>query len=165
MGRPRGHPDAARAPANRAEPAQQVAALPPVASLRVPKDDSVNAPIAAFSRHNGGATVTFSIADPTLGISWRMGDSGDFRETGFIDTLDPRTRKRMPNPSIELAGDAPAATIQVRYVDASGELQGPFPIKFDPEAALIHDQRKILEMTATSWLAFREFNGMLLYYT
>jgi len=109
--------------------------------------------------------VVFSIADPTLGISWRIGDAGEFRETGFIDTLDPRTRKRMPNPSIELAADAPAATIQVRYVDASGELQGPFPIKFDPEAALIRDQRKILDMTATSWLSFREFNGLLVYYT
>jgi hypothetical protein len=71
----------------------------------------------------------------------------------------------MPNPSIELAADAPAATIQVRYVDVSGELQGPFPIKFDPEAALIHDQRKILDMTATRWLSFREFNGLLVYYT
>jgi hypothetical protein len=148
-----------------AAPQQQVAALPPVSVPRVPKNDSVNAPIAMFSRHNGGWTVVFSIADPTLGISWRMGDAGEFRETGFMDTLDPRTRKRMPNPSIELAGDAPAATIQVRYVDISGELQGPFPIKFDPEAALIHDQRKILDMTATSWLSFREFNGLLVYYT
>jgi hypothetical protein len=148
-----------------AEPPVKVAALPPVPVLRLPQNDSVNAPIASFSRHNGGWTVVFSIADPTLGISWRMGDAGDFRETGFIDTLDPRTRKRMPNPSIELAADAPAATIQLRYVDASGELQGPFPIRFDPEAALIRDQRKILDMTATSWLSFREFNGLLVYYT
>src|ERR1700746_1445977 len=79
------------------EPAQKVAALPPVSVPRTgPPTDSVNAPIAAFSRHSGGWTVSFSIADPTLGISWRIGDSGDFRETGFIDTLDPRTRKRMP---------------------------------------------------------------------
>jgi caspase domain-containing protein len=156
----KGQTDAAKP----AEPLQKVAALPPVSRI-TPPNDSVNAPIAMFSRHNGGWTVVFSIADPTLGISWRMGDSGEFRETGFIDTLDPRTRKRMPNPSVELAADAPAATIQVRYVDASGELQGPFPIKFDPEAALIRDQRKILDMTATSWLAFREFNGLLVYYT
>jgi len=94
-----------------------------------------------------------------------MGEAGDFRETGFIDTLDPRTRKRMPNPSIELPVDAAAATIQVRYVDVNGELQGPFPIRFDPEAALIRDQRKILDMTATSWLSFREFNGLLVYYS
>jgi len=147
-----------------AEPLQKLAALPPVQQLK-PQNDSVNAPIAMFSRHNGGWTVVFSIADPTLGISWRLGDTGDFRETGFIDTLDPRTRKRMPNPSIELPADAPAAMIQVRYVDTNGELQGPFPIRFDPEAALIRDQRKILDMTATSWLSFREFNGLLVYYT
>src|SRR5579863_10318225 len=153
------------APKETTESPQKVAALPPVLVPRPPKEDSVNAPIAMFSRHNGGWTVVFSILDPTLGISWRMGDGGEFRETGFLDTLDPRTRKRMPNPSVELAADAPAATIQVRYIDASGEMQGPFPIKFDPEAALIHDQRKILDMTATSWLSFREFNGLLVYYT
>jgi hypothetical protein len=148
-----------------AEPPVKVAALPPVSVPRTPQNDSVNAPIASFSRHNTGWTVVFSIADPALGISWRIGDNGEFRETGFIDSLDPRTRKRMPNPSIELAADAPAATIQLRYVDASGELQGPFPIRFDPEAALIRDQRKILDMTATGWLSFREFNGLLVYYT
>src|SRR5262249_50780243 len=119
-----------------AEPQQKVAAaIPPIVAPRAaPQPDSGNAPIANFSRHNVGWTVVFSIADPTLGIAWRMGDSGDFRETGFLDTLDPRTRKRMPNPSIELAADAPAAIIQIRYIDASGEMQGPFPIKFHPEA-------------------------------
>ncbi|MGY3482511.1 hypothetical protein ACVW1C_000394 [Bradyrhizobium sp. USDA 4011] len=158
----------AKAPAEAAKPSappQQVAALPPVSVPKLPKEDSINAPIASFSRHNGGWTVVFSIADPTLGISWRIGDSGDFRETGFMDTLDPRTRKRMPNPSIELPADAPAATIEIRYVDTQGEMQGPFPIKFNPDAALIRDQRKILDMTATSWLSFREFKGLLVYYT
>ena len=159
-------PEPAKDNAKPTEPRQQLAALPPVPSPRDrPSNNSVNAPIAMFSRHNGGWTVVFSIADPTLGISWRMGEAGDFRETGFLDTLDPRTRKRMPNPSVELAADAPAATIQVRYVDISGELQGPFPIKFDPQAALIRDQRKILDLTATSWMSFREYNGLLVYYT
>jgi hypothetical protein len=157
----------ARNAAISSEPApQKVAALPPVTVPRTaPPVESVNAPIAMFSRHNGGWTVVFSIADPALGISWRMGDNGEFRETGFLDTLDPRTRKRMPNPAIELAADTPAMTIELRYVDASGEIQGPFPVRFDPEAALIRDQRKILDMTATSWLSFREFNGLLVYYT
>ena len=157
----KGQPEVGAKPA---EPAQQLAALSPVQRLQ-PQKESLNAPIASFSRHNGGWSVVFSFADPTLGISWRLGEAGDFRETGFIDTLDPRTRKRMPNPSIELPADAPAGNIQVRYVDTNGDLQGPFPIRFDPEAALIRDQRKILDMTATSWLSFREFNGLLVYYT
>jgi hypothetical protein len=155
--------DAASRPAD--PPPQKLAALPPVSVPRVPKEETTNAPIASFSRHNGGWSVTFSFADPTLGVSWRMAGNGDFRETGFMDTLDPRTRKRMPNPSIELPPDAQAGTIEVRYVDASGDMQGPFPIKFDPEAALVRDQRKILDMTATSWLSFRQFNGLLVYYT
>jgi len=146
-------------------PPQKLAALPPVSVPQLPKEETTNAPIASFSRHNGGWSVVFSFADPTLGISWRMAGNGDFRETGFIDTLDPRTRKRLPNPSIELPADAQAGTIEVRYVDQSGDMQGPFPIRFDPEAALIRDQRKILDMTATSWLSFREFNGLLVYYT
>jgi hypothetical protein len=157
-GPPKAGPTAAAA----TEPAQKVAALPPVAPLKPPTSESLNAPIASFSRHNGGWTVTFSIADPTIGISWRLGDDGPFRETGFMDTLDPRTRKRMPNPSFQLPSDAAASTIELRYVDSLGELQGPFQIRFEPEAALVRDQRQILDMTAGSWLSY---NGQLLYYT
>jgi hypothetical protein len=146
---------------------QQVAALPPVmtAPKLVDPPESTNAPIAGFSRHGTGWTVVFSIADPTLGISWRLGETGDFRETGFMDTLDPRTRKRMPNSSVQLDADTPAQTLYVRYIDTNGDMKGPFPIRFDPEAALLRDQRKILDMTASSWLSFREFNGLLVYYT
>jgi hypothetical protein len=148
-------------------PTQQVAALPPVMTSPklVDPSDSGNAPIASFSRHNGGWTVVFSIADPTLGISWRLGEGGDFKETGFMDALDPRTRKRIPNSSAQLDADTSAQTIYVRYVDTNGDLKGPFPIRFDPEAALLRDQRKILDMTASSWLSFREFNGLMIYYT
>jgi len=146
----------------------QVASLPPVTSAPriAPTPQDTNAPIASFSRHNGGWTIVFSFADPALAISWRKaGGAGDFKDTGFMDALDPRTRKRIPNPSIELDADAPAQTIEVRYVDSNGDMQGPFPIKFDPAQALFRDQRKILDMTASSWLAFRDFNGLLLYYT
>lgn len=156
----------APAKATETQPSEtKVAVLPPVQRPLPDVAESVNAPIASFSRHNGGWTVVFSVADPTLGISWRMGEEGSFRETGFMDTLDPRTRKRMPNPSIQLPADAPAGTLMVRYVDITGEMQGPFPIRFDPETALVRDQRKILDMTSTSWLSFREFNGLLVYYT
>jgi hypothetical protein len=159
-------PSDAKDPTKPAQPSQTVAALPPVSVPRIPPPtDSVNAPIASFSRNNAGWTVVFSIADPVLEISWRAGDAGEFRETGFLDVLDPRTRKRLANPAVNLPPDASAETIWVRYVDATGELQGPFPIKFDPEAALIHDQRKMLDMMAMSWMSFREFNGLLVYYT
>jgi hypothetical protein len=142
----------------------QVAALP-IAPPPPIINDSGNAPIASFMRHNGGWSISFSMADPALAISWRLGESGGFRETGFLDALDPRTRRRMPNPSIELPSDAPAATIQVRYVDPMGQMQGPYPIKFDPEAALINSHRKLLDMTSTSWLAFGGYSTSLVYFS
>ena len=145
----------------------ELAILPPAAGAQIGKllTAPTNAPIASFTRHNGGWSVAFSFAEPVTGISWRLGETGNFRETGFMDTFDPRTRKRMPNPAIQLDADQPAATIYVRYVDANGDPQGPFPIRFDPAGALEREQRKILEMTAGSWLSFREYNGLLLYYT
>src|SRR5258708_6385977 len=55
---------------NPAEP-QKVAALPPVSVPRMaPSNDSVNAPIAMFSRHNSGWTVGCFVADPTLRRLW-----------------------------------------------------------------------------------------------
>src|SRR3979411_1562835 len=51
-----GPPEAAKT----AEPAQKVAALPPVSVPRGPPNDSVNAPIAMFSRHTGGWTGGWS---------------------------------------------------------------------------------------------------------
>lgn len=145
----------------------ELAMLPPASGAQIGKllNAPTNAPIASFTRHNGGWSVAFSFVEPVTGISWRLGEAGNFRETGFIDALDPRTRRRMPNPAIQLDADQPPATIYVRYVDINGSLQGPFPIRFEPTGALEREQRKILEMTAGSWLSFREFNGLLLYYT
>lgn len=153
---------------------REIAVLPQIAALPVkpvrpppPEEPSgpVNGPLANFMRHNGGWSVTLSFVEPTTAITWRLGENGNFKETGFLDSFDPRTRRRMPNPSIQLDADAAETTIYVRYADARGEWRGPFPIRFNPGEALMRGQRKILEMTAGSWLSFRQYNGLLIYYT
>ncbi len=145
---------------------QQVAAIPVQPSPLPPQpQDQLNAPLANFMRHNGGWSVTLSFADPVTAISWRLGDKGNFKETGFLDTLDPRTRKRMPNPSLQLDADTREGTIFVRYADIRGEWSEPFPIKFEPNAQLERGHRQILEMTSGNWLSFREFNGLMVYWS
>ena len=113
------------------EPQVQVAALPvqPTPPIVI---DNGNAPIASFMRHNGGWSIAFSIADPTLAISWRLGESGEFKETGFTDALDPRTRRRMPNPSqppfdfVSFPGHP--VRFRLRHISTSGD---PFRPRFD----------------------------------
>jgi hypothetical protein len=148
-----------------ATPPAQPAAFPPIAPAPLKPSESVNAPIATFMRSNSGWSVTFSFIDAVTAISWRLGENGDFKETGFLDSFDSRTRKRMPNPTIQLDGNAPAATIYVRYADIGGDWAGPFPVRFDPSAAIERSDRKILEMTSGSWVSFGGYNAVLLYYT
>ena len=143
-----------------AEPSpQKIAALPPVP--HVPKE-AVKAPTVAFERSDhGGWYFVPSIADRALGISWRMGDTGDFHETGIQVYPGALTLK----PAIKLPDDVQAGIIEVRYVDGAGEMRGPFPIKFDPEAAQISIDRRGLEWEdGQHWLKFVDYSGELLVY-
>ncbi|MFC5556960.1 caspase family protein [Methylobacterium iners] len=148
-----------------AKPAQ-VAALPPIQSNPTAGGNApVNGPLVSFSRSNSGWQATISLPEPAIGLSWRLGESGAYADTDLLDVIDQRTGRRMPNPSFHLDVGTAAATIYLRYVDAAGVTVGPFPIAFDPRVALVRDQRRIIEMVGGSWLEFRNFNGVLLYYT
>jgi hypothetical protein len=126
----------------------------------------VNAPIANFMRSNSGWSVSVSFVDPVVAISWRLGDTGEFKETGFLDTLDSRTRRRMANPSFQLDADTPASVLYIRAVDINGNTAGPFPIKFDPSVELQRGARRDLEMIAGSWVEFgKSQQDALLYIT
>jgi uncharacterized caspase-like protein len=147
---------------------QQVAALAPNPAAPAIADSlkvGGNGPIANFMRSNAGWTVTLSLPEPAIGISYRIGEAGEFKPTGLLDVLDQRTGQRMPNPSFPLSSKAGAAIIQVRYETADGSSVGPFPIRFDPEMALFREQKQILEQMPTNWVEFRNFNGTLIYFT
>ena len=155
---------AAASPTGPTAPSVTAAAIAPE-EPKQPAVEPVNAPLASFMRSNSGWSVTLSFVAPVTAISWRLGETGPFKETGFLDALDQRTRRRLANPSFELDPDQPAATIEVRAVDIAGNAAGPFPIAFDPIAELERGDRRTLEMTAGSWLAFGDANGPLVYYT
>lgn len=144
-----------------------VTAMLPSPGALAPPGEGVGgrAPIASFNRSNAGWTVTLSTPEPAVSIAYRLGNAGQFRETGLLDVLDQRTGQRMPNPSFQLSGKAQRTIIEVRYRTVDGATVGPFPIRFDPEVALFDTQRRALEGIWPTWVEFREFNGMLIYFT
>jgi hypothetical protein len=142
-------------PAPAAPPAPQPATVQPI-----------SAPLPSFMRSNSGWTVSLSFIEPVTAIRWRLGDTGAFKDTGLLDTLDPRTRQRMANPSFGLSPNQQAATIQIQAVGPDGYIAGPFPVAFDPAAALDHEGHQLLEATTGSWIAFGEAtDGVIVYYT
>jgi len=130
-----------------------------------PRNEPVGGPIVSFMHSNAGWQATVSLPDPAVAIAWGMSEDGPWQDTGLLDTIDPRTRRRMPNPSFPLDPATPATTLFIRYMSASGSAMGPFAIAFDPLTELIRSERQILEMLPGDWVSFRNFNGVLLYYT
>lgn len=112
------------------------------------------APTLTPMRSNQGWSMTISLPEVATAISWRLGNSGPFTDTGFLSTNDPRTGKPMPNPSFELPDSTAATTIAIKYLDLRGRETGPFDIKFDPDAALQQGSKQILDQFWTSWIAF-----------
>ena len=79
----------------------------------------------------------------------------------------PTHRQADAEPLVRACRGRGASTIQIRYDDASGRQVGPFSIPFDPRAALVKEQRDVLDRFWTSWVAFGSGNpkGGLLYFT
>jgi hypothetical protein len=144
---------------------QQVAALTPDPKVGDMLKVGGRAPIANFTRSNAGWTVSVSLPEAATSISYRLSDNGAFKSTGLLDVLDQRTGQRLPNPSFSLPSKTAATIIEVRYETADGNSVGPFPIRFDPDAALFREQKQILEQMPTNWVEFRDFNGTLIYFT
>ncbi|MER9336736.1 methyl-accepting chemotaxis protein [Mesorhizobium sp. M0293] len=117
-------------------------------------------------RSNQGWSMTISLPEPATAISWRMGDSGPFTDTGFLAMNDQTTGKPMANPSFEMPDSTVAGIIAIKYLDIRGRETGPFDIRFDPETALQQGNKQILDQFWTSWIAFDSGgNHGLVYFT
>ncbi|MER8752434.1 methyl-accepting chemotaxis protein [Mesorhizobium sp. M1050] len=117
-------------------------------------------------RSNQGWSMTISLPEPATAISWRMGETGPFTDTGFLAMNDQTTGKPMANPSFEMPDSTVAGIIAIKYLDIRGRETGPFDIRFDPEAALQQGNKQILDQFWTSWIAFDSGgNHGLVYFT
>ena len=124
------------------------------------------APTLTPMRSNAGWTITISLPEAATGISWRLGESGPFTDTGLMAMNDQRTGKPMPNSSFELPDSTTATTIGIKYLDIRGRETGPFDISFDPDSALQQGDKQILDQFWTSWIAFdASGNRGLVYFT
>ena len=137
-----------------------------LAALGSVLDPALFAPKLVPQRSNQGWMVTITLPEPASGISWRLGSEGPFTETGFLAYNDQTTGKPMPNPSFVVPNDTPAGTVSLKYTDVRGQENGPFEIRFDPDAALAEGNKQVLDQFWTSWIAFdASGNTGLVYFT
>jgi hypothetical protein len=122
-------------------------------------------PIASFTRSNAGWQVNVSLPEPATQFGYRIGEDGDFTDTGTMPNMDPRTGQPMPVTWFAMSGDQAAGTVYVTWRDKRGEEAGVFPIVFDPDEALKSGQKQILDQLWTAWVAFPDSNSGNVYFT
>jgi hypothetical protein len=117
---------------------------------------------------NGGWAVTFQIADfKAKELFYKLDGKGDFQSTGQLPMKNAQTGLPMINTYVPLPNLAPGDhTIEVKYVDKNEKTNGPYTLKFSTADEELAQGKMILNMTAGSWLSFRDYNGkVLLYFT
>ncbi len=127
-------------------------------------------PTLVQSRNNAGWSVTFIIPEAATQIFYRLGETGEFVDTGSSGMIDQRTGKPSPNSWISLPVDQQSVTIYLKYVNMNGQEMGPFALPFTAGAsALGEEHKRMLEMTWTSWVVIQANPGkpeqQLIYYT
>jgi len=117
-------------------------------------------------RSNADWMITVSLPETATAILWRLGDAGDFTETGNLAMIDQSTGKPMANPTFVMPASTSAASLWIKYLDIRGRETGPFEVRFDPDSALQEANKQILEQFWTSWIAFdASGNRGLVYFT
>lgn len=117
---------------------------------------------------NGGWGVVFSLADyKAKELFYRLDGQGEFQSSGVLPSKNPQTGLPMVNTFVPLPNLAPGEhTIDVRYTDKNGQMNGPYTLKFSTADEQMAQGKMMLNATAGSWLAFRDYEGkVLLYFT
>jgi serine/threonine protein kinase len=157
-------------------PTRAAAAAPPRPRLRRATNTAVTGrwvprripPVhLSAMRSNQGWLVTFQLKDDTVReLRYRVGATGPFKSSGQSSLMNMKTGMPRPNLTVVLPLSQPKTQIFVKLVDHQGGVTRPIALRFDPGREAVVSTKQVLQMTATSWVAFRDYGGRrLLYFT
>ncbi len=118
----------------------------------------------SWMAHNAGWNGNVQILEPHREIKWNIQGEGPPRSTGQSAYVDPQTGQPAPVTFFTLPRNQKDATVEIHYTDTSGQEHGPFAFEFKSKSESDDGNQRILAMTETSWLSFREYEGNLLVY-
>lgn len=114
----------------------------------------------------GGWAVIFTLTDfKAKELFYKLDGKGDFQSTGQLPYKNAQTGLPMINTHVPLPNLAPGEhTIEVKYVDKNEKTNGPYTLKFSTGDEQLAQGKMMLNMTAGSWLSFRDYDGKVLLY-
>ena len=139
------------------------------ASLQSTPDRVLENPVTVTTQQSSsGWAAIFSLTDfKAKELFYRLDGKGDFISTGHLPYQNPQTGLPMINTHVPMPNLSPGEhTIEVKYTDKNSATNGPYTLKFNTQGEQIAQTKMVLNMTAGSWLSFRDYEGkVLLYFT
>jgi hypothetical protein len=126
-------------------------------------------PVTVIAQQSSsGWAAVFTLTDfKAKELFYKLDGKGDFQSTGQLPMKNAQTGLPMINTYVPLPNLAPGEhTIEVKYVDKNEKTNGPYTLKFSTGGEQLAQGKMALNMTAGSWLSFRDYEGkVLLYFT
>ncbi|MEY2561237.1 MAG: hypothetical protein QOG51_1652 [Verrucomicrobiota bacterium] len=139
------------------------------ASLTSTPDKVLENPITLMAQSsNSGWAIVFTLTDfKAKELFYKLDGKGDFASTGHLPMKNAQTGLPMIQTYVPLPNLPPGEhTVEAKYVDKNDKTNGPYTLKFSTQGEQIAQTKMILNMTAGSWLSFRDYDGkVLLYFT
>lgn len=139
------------------------------ASLTSTPDKVLENPITLMAQSsNSGWAIVFTLTDfKAKELFYRLDGKGEFASTGHLPMKNAQTGLPMIQTYVPLPGLSPGEhTVEAKYVDKNDKTNGPYTLKFSTQGEQIAQTKMVLNMTAGSWLSFRDYDGkVLLYFT
>jgi murein DD-endopeptidase MepM/ murein hydrolase activator NlpD len=115
---------------------------------------------------HAGWNVHLHLHEPARRIEYRTSTRAPFASTGEDRAKrDPDTLEPIAKTSFVLPDTAKKTPIEVRFVDGTGAMRGPYYVLFDPVAEAIADARADLEQPARRWASVTRAPNRKIYLT
>jgi hypothetical protein len=137
------------------------------ASLTSTPDKVLENPITLMAQSsNSGWAIIFTLTDfKAKELFYRLDGKGEFVSTGHLPMKNAQTALPMIQTYVPLPGLAAGEhTVEAKYVDKNDKTNGPYTLKFSTQSEQLAQTKMALNMTAGSWLSFRDYDGKVLLY-
>jgi len=122
--------------------------------------------IYTASRSNSGWNIYFNIPEAVSRFAYKVEGDADFKDTGLQDWIDQRSGKQTAKTNFDLPPNQQDTVLYIKYADIHGKENGPYRVEFNVMEELVRSQKKTLNITKNSWLAFgRNHNSKYLYFS
>lgn len=139
------------------------------ASLTSTPNKVLENPITLMAQSSSsGWAIVFTLTDfKAKELFYRLDGKGEFVSTGHLPMKNAQTGLPMIQSYVPLPNLPPGEhTVEAKYVDKNDKTNGPYTMKFSTQGEQIAQTKMVLNMTAGSWLSFRDYDGTaLLYFT